>query len=157
MYNNLISETELLSIIPVYSRSIVEWRSNYDKELKEYLSENKDLYKSHNITFDKKLQTAFENRFNERCIPWRYNDVIGFLELRLIKNSLQLYFYKRENKKYKLDYSFKNIIENFSNNDFIKQKAEVFKAIEEIKNKYPKFKKKYFDTEMFLVTLKYFH
>lgn len=157
MYNNLISETELLSIIPVYSRSIKEWKTNYDKGLKEYLTERKNLYESQGIQFDKKLQLTYENRFNERCVPWRYNDVIGFVELRLINSALQLYFYKRENKRFKLDYSFKTIIENFSNINIINQQSEILNAIETIKKKYPKFNKKYFDTEMFLVMLKYLH
>ena len=83
MYKNLISETELFSVIPVYSRSIDVWRNKYDLELKEYLRKNKELYEEQGIIFDSKLQLTFEIRFNERCTPWRYNDIIAYLELRI--------------------------------------------------------------------------
>ena len=137
MYKNLISETELFSIIPVYSRSIDEWTTKYDKELKKYISENKDLYEAQGIPFDKKLQLTFEIRFNGRCVPWRYNDIIGFLELRLFEDDLQLHFYKRENKKYMFDYCFERVIENYLINDFEKQKSSVFESIKELQKKYP--------------------
>lgn len=154
MYKNLTSETELLSIIPIYSRPIEEWSNNYEKKLKKYIDENKDLYVAQGIQFDKKLQLTFEIRFNERCVPWRYNDIIGFLELRIFKDDLQLHFYKRENKKYMIDYYFESVINDFLKNDFEKQQSSVLQAIKELQKKYPKFKKKYFDTEMFIVTLK---
>jgi Mlc titration factor MtfA (ptsG expression regulator) len=155
MYKNLLSETELFSIIPIYSRSIKEWKNKYEKELEKYISEKKDLYESQGIQFDKKLQCTLEIRFNERIVPWRYNDIIGFLELRLYKDELQLHFYKRENKKYIYDYCFESVIQNFLQNDIEKQHSLVFEAIKELQKKYLKFKKKHFDTEMFLTTLKH--
>ncbi|OGU77014.1 MAG: hypothetical protein A2V93_04805 [Ignavibacteria bacterium RBG_16_34_14] len=154
MYKNLISETELFSLIPAYSHSLEEWRNKYDTELKKYIGEKKELYESQGIQFDKKLQLTFKIRFNERCTPWRYNDIIGFIELRLYKDDLQLHFYKRENKKYKIDYSFEFVIGHYLKNDYEKQESSVTDAINELKKKYPKFKKKYFDREMFWATLK---
>lgn len=157
MYKNLISETELFSLIPVYSRSIDGWRNKYDSELKEYIRKNKELYEEQGINFDSKLQLTFEIRFNERCTQWRYNDIIAFLELRIYKDDLQLYFYKREEKKYKLDYSFEYVVDNYLGKSIDEKETSISNSIKIIQKKYPKFKKKYFDTEMFLTNLKYYY
>ncbi|KAF0153482.1 MAG: hypothetical protein FD143_14 [Ignavibacteria bacterium] len=157
MYKNLISETELFSLIPVYSRSIDGWKNKYDSKLKEYLRKNKELYEEQGINFDSKLQLKFEISFNERCAPWRYNDIVAYLELRIYKSDLQFYFYKRENKKYKLDYSFEYEVEQYLEKNIDEQKSFITSAIEVVYKKYPRFKKKYSDIEMFLTTLKYYH
>ncbi len=153
MYKNLESETKLFSVIPIYSRSIDEWHNNYDKKFQKYITEKKESFESEGMLFDKNLQLTFEIRFNERSVPWRYNDIVGFIELRLFQHDLLLYFYKREKRKFMLDDHFNYVIDTYFRNDYEKQFSSVLDGIKEIKKQYPKFKKKYFDTEMFSTTL----
>jgi|WetSurMetagenome_2_1015567.scaffolds.fasta_scaffold83134_3 hypothetical protein len=155
MYKNLISDTELISLIPIYSRSIDEWRHKYNIGLKKYLDEKRKLYEEQKIDFDSNMQHTFEIRFNERYTPWRYNDIVGYIELRRYKNDLQFYFFKNEDKKIKLD-SFEYDIESYFKNQFNNQKTLVDIGIKELQKKFPKFKNKYFDKEMFLTILKHY-
>lgn len=157
MYYNLLKDSSIFSIIPIYFRSIEDWHMNYNILLSKYLDERKELSEFHKTEFNTEEKTSAEIIYNRHIIPWRYNEILAYLELRLYNDDLYFYLYKVDAKKFSsrmshkrflIDLSFEFTTPNFFNISYMEQKQAISDCIVFLKKKNYRFKKYFYDIEM---------
>ena len=115
------------------------------------------IYKKLGSSMIEKERIKYEVWFNERAYLWRYNEIIGFIEIRYLCKKLYGYLFKSEakrysptlrNKKYKNDFTIIPPSFNISNKSNDDIKLIIHDIISNIISKYPKFKRYYIDKEI---------
>lgn len=149
--------SKLIFSLPIYLRSQDASSKADTKSVKEYIANQEKQYKKFNLPITQNERCEWEIDFNRKLAPWKYNEIIGYLEIRILKNTLECFIFKAKAKRYRPSMSKKNILLNEYRGKIIKiNKSTVNKEIvKDIKSFLVKFKKeakkgKYFlETEFF--------
>ncbi|MBN2287047.1 MAG: hypothetical protein JXI43_11410 [Tissierellales bacterium] len=91
----------LLFAVNIYFRNIDGWRKKYYIELDKYLEENRKQF-LHGIGEEpqKEDMITWEVEFNKESTPWKYNEVIGIIEIKYFNDSILGYLYLSDARRY---------------------------------------------------------
>jgi hypothetical protein len=148
-------KSKILFSIPIYIRIQDDWHKDYKKKGKRFISEKKKFYEENEMAISKKKIISWEIQFNEYSTIWRYNEIIGFLEIKYHNNKLYSYLFKLDAKRFGINLSRKRyLFDNISfpehqiSSSFFNELDKYISLVKNhIKSKYPKFGKYYYDIE----------
>lgn len=148
-------QSKILFSIPIYIRTLNDWHKDYKKKEKIYLFNKKKFYEERELEIPKKKIISWEIQFNERSNIWRYNDIIGFIEIKYYNNKLYSYLFKIDAKRISSNISRKRYLlddiwlpeQQISSSLFLEVDKYISSVISQLKNIYPKYGKYYYDVE----------
>ena len=91
---------KLIFQIPIYFRSLEKHSEEYEKRFSSFLDRKKDLLGS---LFNEMLSEnpqVFEIEFQNFWYSWHYTQIIAFVEICYLENSLKSFYYEVDAKRY---------------------------------------------------------
>jgi len=150
-------KSKILFAIPIYVRSLEEWHKDYDAREKQYLDQIEQNNRRAGGSLGSTERIQYQVWFNQSSSPWQYNEIIGFIEIRYLNNTLYGFLFKSQakrysptlkNKKITLDTSFSPPSEKLDTNHDQEIKHKIQRIIDLIVRKNKKFRKYFVDTEI---------
>ncbi len=153
-FQNYIGSKQLFSV-PIYFRSPKEHKKEFAQKRQKYFESNKDIYIALDEEITEKDVKMWELDFARKLYhPWKYTEIIGFIEFRKKENSIftfvnlpdaQRYAPLMNNKRFRLSRDFPNYeidITEMTNEEIVEQ---IHNIIDQVGKSSRRFRRYYID------------
>ena len=151
-------DSRILFSIPIYFRSQKDHTEYFQQKKRKYLQHQRNLYKRLGGDFPKGEKTRLKFNFDMyNSYMWKYNETIGYIEIRVKLHYLYFFTYLIEcdrfqpimNKRFSLDRYFPDFsidMNNISNEQII---LEVHRIFDKINNHSGRMRNRHIDPTLF--------
>jgi hypothetical protein len=165
-YFDALFHGKVIFLVPIYFRDQKASSNVYTNEVEAYLKRRQISFEDIGSEYSVNMRLEDEIRFNSDMVPWRFNEIIAYLELYSYKNNVHAYLYtdnkkrnspKWHNKIFKINIGFDADPISIRSKNVEMIVKEIIRFKDSVIEQFPKFKKYYFDFSLVLNVIELFN